>query len=69
MSETLFSLADSILSALFVAVRQGWPDTEAVQQDAKRQLLLAFCGTPFPKLCVLFNPGALMLLVKLRSKL
>lgn len=42
---------------------------KAVQHTAKNQLLVAFCGALFPKLHVAFSPGALMLLVKMRSKL
>lgn len=42
---------------------------KAIQQTAKRQLLSAFCGSPFPRLHVVFNPGVLMILVKMRSQL
>lgn len=69
MSETLFSLADPILSALFVAVRQGWPDGEGNSAGCQEATLPVFCGSLFPRLHVLFSPGVLMQLVKMRSQL
>lgn len=42
---------------------------KAIQQAAKRQLLSVFCGSLFPRLHVLFSPGVLMLLVKMRNQL